>query len=269
MPMKIRTLPMKILTFIYSGFSWALSLKGRFIMELKEGLITLRDLSVWFGLKPDTITKSTKTAREKKLQKLHLFCDYHMEGKKIYIDKVFIPEYTKALDVFEEKFCDEWGYIVDKSTHSMSWQYEAKVDTCARVAKAIRYKYPEARQVAENTAAKYTNKVKINLYGTSCYEKVGPKGYSKIVYLNENEDGLLSDEQMGILRQCREEAYADINEQRYKLDESWAIGEISRKEYKEAQGNIDTSKAYHKFEELMYERLGFIPTRRTQLVDKP
>lgn len=236
-------------------------------MQLKEGFMNIKDLSIWFGLKPDTISKSTKQAREKKLQKLYLFCDYHMEGKKIHIDKVFIPEYTKAFDIFEEKFCDEWGYIVDKENHKMSWQYEAKVDTCARVAKAIQYKYPEARQVAEKTAASYTNKVKTNLYGRTYKEETGPKGYCQIVYLNEEEDGLLSDEQIKVLKECRNEAYAEINEQRYKLDEALAIREISRKEYQEAQGEIDTAKAYNKFQELLYERLGFIPIRRTQLID--
>ena len=32
-------------------------------MELKEGKMTLKDLSLWFGLKPDTITKSRKSSK--------------------------------------------------------------------------------------------------------------------------------------------------------------------------------------------------------------
>lgn len=106
-------------------------------MQLKEGPMSFRELSVWFGLKPDTITKSTKSAREKKLQRLKLFCDYHLEDKKIIIDRVIIPEYTKSYDIIDENFDDEWGYIVDSKTHEMSWQYKARVDTCARVARAI------------------------------------------------------------------------------------------------------------------------------------
>lgn len=236
-------------------------------MWLKEGPMTLRELSMWFGLKPDTISKSSKQAKEKKLQKLHLFCDYHLEGKKIIIDRVIIPEYTKAFDVFEEKFEDEWGYIVDKSTHAMSWQYEARVDTCRRVSKAIQYKYPEARQVAENTAAGYVSKVKSSFYGPTYKDEKGSKGYCQIVYLNENGTGLLSDEQMEILKSCRSEAYQDVNEQRYKLDEALAIREISKKEWQEAQGEIDTVNAYNKFQELLYNKLGFIPERRTQLLN--
>ena len=32
-------------------------------MELKEGPIKIKDLSVWFGMKPDTLGKSKPTAR--------------------------------------------------------------------------------------------------------------------------------------------------------------------------------------------------------------
>lgn len=56
-------------------------------MKLKQGYI-----SIWFGLRPDTITKGSLKAKQKKLEKLSLFCDYHLEGKRIHIDKVFIPE---------------------------------------------------------------------------------------------------------------------------------------------------------------------------------
>lgn len=45
-------------------------------------------------------------AKEKKLQKLKLFCDYHLENRKIIIDRVYIPEYAKAFKVFEQHFQD-------------------------------------------------------------------------------------------------------------------------------------------------------------------
>ena len=41
------------------------------LLELHEGKMTLRELSEWFGLKPDTINKGSKAAREKKLKILH------------------------------------------------------------------------------------------------------------------------------------------------------------------------------------------------------
>lgn len=236
-------------------------------MVLKEGYMTLRDLSVWFGLKPDSISKNGPKAKEKKLQKLHLFCDYHLDGKRIYIDKVFIPEYTKAFDVIEANFDKEWGYIVDKENHKMSWQYDARVDSCARVAKAIQYKHPEAKQVKETTAQSYVCKIKRDGYGRTYKDEIGTKGWCQIVYLNEDKSGLLSNEQMEILNECRSEAYKDVNEQRYKIDEARAIGEMNKKEWQEAMGEVDTEEAYNNFQDLLYERLGFIPTRRTQLKD--
>lgn len=236
-------------------------------MQLKEGPMSYRELSMWFGLKPDTITSGTKSAREKKLQKLSLFCDYHLEGKKIIVDRVMIPEYTKALDVFEEKFSEEWGYVVDPETHKMSWQHKARVDTCARVAKAIQRKYPEARQVAERTAATYTNKIRTNKYGPTYKDVPGTDGYCQMVYLNQDRSGLLTAEQMEIMKQCRKEAYKEIDEQRFKVDEAFHSGEISKSEWKEIMGEIDTSEAYCTMQELLYERLGFVPEKRTQLLD--
>lgn len=237
-------------------------------MQLEKGYMTLKQLSVWFGLQPETLPNSKKTTKEKKLQKLHLFCDYHMEGKRIHIDEVYIPEYTKALDVFEEEFPKEWGYIVDNETHQMSWQYKARVDSCKRVAKAIQHKHPEARQVKDTTASSYVSKVKTEQYGHTYKDEVGKKGYCQLVYLNREETGLLSNAEMEILKECRAEAYRDVNEQRYKLDEARAIGELTKKEWQRAMGEVDTEKAYAVFQELQYERLGFIPVRRTQLVDK-
>lgn len=236
-------------------------------MQLTEGPMTLRDLSIWFGLKPDTLAKSRSTTKEKKFQKLRLFCDFHFEGKKLIIDEVFIPEYTKAFSVFEEEFPKEWGYIVDEKTHKLGWQHTARVDSCNRVAQSIQYKHPEARQVKTTTASSYVSKVKTELYGRTYKEECGTKGYCQIVYLNKDESGLLSNEQMKILEECRIEAYKDVNEQRYKLDEARAMGEITKAKWQKAIGEVDAEEAYSFFQALQFDRLGFIPVRRTQLID--
>jgi hypothetical protein len=99
--------------------------------ELKLGRMTYRELSVWFGLKPDSISKHPNS-REKKLEILSRYADYHMEGRFIYIDKIYISTYTKALDIIEKEFNNEWNR-------------ETKIDTCTRVGKAIYRKSPELR----------------------------------------------------------------------------------------------------------------------------
>lgn len=131
-------------------------------MILKEGHITLKELSVWFGLKPNTITNGSVAAKQKKLERLKLFCDYHFEGKKLIIDKVYVPEYSKAYDFIESKFKDEWGSVIDKETRRYNWQKEACVDTCTRVGKVMHDKYPEVQQVGETTAINYVGAVKRN-----------------------------------------------------------------------------------------------------------
>lgn len=70
------------------------------------------------------------------------------------------------------------------------------------------------------------------------------------------------------MKECRAEAYQEINEQRFKIDEARAAGEITLTQWKEALGEVDFNEAYGNYQELMNERLGFIPKLGTQLIDK-
>ena len=59
-------------------------------MELHLGKMTLKELSEWFGLKPETLGKSSNTARAKKFEILKAYADYHLEEGKVFIDKIHI-----------------------------------------------------------------------------------------------------------------------------------------------------------------------------------
>ena len=72
-------------------------------LKLTEGKTTLRFISQWFGYKPDNLGKNKKS-KERCLQRLKYYCDYHFEKNRIVIDKVFIPEYKKSLDIIDEVF---------------------------------------------------------------------------------------------------------------------------------------------------------------------
>lgn len=70
------------------------SFQGASEKELHEGKMTWAELSEWFGLKPNTITKNPKR-RQKRLKILELYADFHIEtvgksGKKtcVIIDRV-------------------------------------------------------------------------------------------------------------------------------------------------------------------------------------
>lgn len=106
-------------------------------MELKEGYITLRELSVWFGLKPDSISRSSSATRAKKFELLKTYAEYHFEGKKLYIDRVFYPEYTKAFEIIDKEMPKRWGKIKDKNGQINEVLYKERIDTCARVGEDI------------------------------------------------------------------------------------------------------------------------------------
>lgn len=60
--------------------------------QLKLGKISWRELSTWFGLKPDSLTKSSATIRQKKLKILKAYAKYHLDEKgKIVIDEIYEP----------------------------------------------------------------------------------------------------------------------------------------------------------------------------------
>lgn len=71
--------------------------------------MTWAELSEWFGLKPNTITKNPER-RQKRLKILELYADFHIEtvgksGKKtcVIIDKVRIPVYSKAREIVRQE----------------------------------------------------------------------------------------------------------------------------------------------------------------------
>lgn len=153
-----------------------------------------KDLSVWFGLKPDTFKNSRASAKAKRLKALEGYADYHFEGKKLYIDKVYIPEYCPAMAIAEEEFEKSWGLVIDKETKQANWQKEEMVDTCARVGRQIWYRHKELqKQVTLETFCNYVNRVKVKWYGHNYIDDHGEKGRSEKFYvktaLRQNEEG--------------------------------------------------------------------------------
>lgn len=237
-------------------------------MELQVGYMKIKDLSVWFGLEPETFSKSSKSAKEKKLKILEAFAEYHFEGRKLYIDKVLIPTYSKAYEIIEKEFENEWGNIKDKNQQT-SWQKKSRVDSCRRVGKAIYSKNKEiASQIKDSTCVSYANKVKIKNYGHNFIDDTGLKGSSQFVYVLPDESRMLNEEELAIVKQCKCEAYKDVGEQIVNIDEAYRNGEISLAEAKKYKSEMDTNESYINYLELLMERLGYIPELRTQLIAK-
>lgn len=235
-------------------------------MELTVGHMTLKELSVWFGLKPTTLPNYNKKLRKKKFDILKSFCDFHFEGNKLYIDEVYVPIYSKAYEIIEDRFDNEWGNLKDLKTHQISWQKTAKVDSCTRVGKAIWHKVGTvSKQIGESTAVAYANQIKRERYGRTYKDEMGTCGYCTICYLDEDGLNPLPEDKLGIMKGCRKEAYEKIGEQIFQIDEAYRMGEITENERLRALSGINTDAAYIKYEDLMYERLGFLPMKLTQL----
>ena len=75
---------------------------------IEETTMGIRGLAEWFGIK----TRTFQNHQEEKLEELSLFCDYepiYSPGgylKQIYIKKVYIPEYSRAMNPLKQQFLD-------------------------------------------------------------------------------------------------------------------------------------------------------------------
>lgn len=200
-------------------------------MELKEGKMTLRELSQWFGLSPDSISKSKPNVKEKKFKLLKTFADYHFEGKKIVIDKVKIPEYNKAYEIIEREAPKTWGKLKDEYNQLLPVGRK-KIDTCARVGLDIYYHNPELKaQIQKNTSKAYVGIWKRKNYGRNhIKDDKGELGYCRSVYVNKDGDDVLDIDSLKILEECAKEAYASLGSQVAQLDDDYKANEITKEE---------------------------------------
>lgn len=237
---------------------------------LEEGRITLSELSQWFGLSPATITNGSKSAKEKKFKVLKSFADYHFEGRSIIVDKVYCPVYSKAYPIIQKEYLKHWGKIpVDEKGHVNLELMKQRIDTCARVASEIYNTVPQVKeQISFNTAKNYVNRAKIEDYGHCHLPDHGKKGSCKYIWVNEDGTRPLNKDELKIVNQCNKEAYGSFNEQVALIDDEYVKGGLSREERNKAVGLIDTKDNYEIFVALVSEKLGYMPDKRTMLINE-
>lgn len=236
-------------------------------MLLEEGPMSWKDLSIWFGLNPSTLSKHPKS-KEKKLKILEGFADYHLEGKKLIIDKVKIPEYSKAYEFIDTHYMDEWGKIVDKVNYQIDTIcYNQKIDTCARVGDAMYYKHSEIKsQISRKTARTYVNTAKRKDWGRNHIENdKGEKGTSQYIWVNQEGHPLNADE-LRKIKECSHKAYGIIDDKIALYDSAYRDGYMTKQERDEAVAGINTDECCDKFIEYVVEQFGYFPDKRTQLV---
>lgn len=175
-------------------------------MELYEGMeLTLKDLADWFGIKVDSLWQ--KARRQKKLEILYRYADYHIlytgkdnqRIKKIIIDKVYVPTYTKNLERAEIKFAE---FLASKDY----------LVTGAQMGRAV-HESDEIlnRTIKESTSINYAARTTMLWYG-KLYQKddSGLKGYRYPVWCRYDDEldsyFILDDAEWAIInRICDEE----------------------------------------------------------------
>lgn len=236
-------------------------------IELQEGKLLLSDLSCWFGLAPTTLGKSNPKAKEKKMKILATYADYHFEGRSIIIDKVHCAVYSKARAIVEKEFPKKWGIILDGDNKAYPILKQERIDTCTRVGKDIYYTCPEiSAQISEKTTIQYVGAVKREQYGRCHVKEEGTKGYCEYVYVNRDGTAPLNAEELAIVTKCAQDAY-NLDLPTAMIDEEYHKGKISKQERDEAIAGLAGEDKYERFVELVTERLGYMPEKRTRLID--
>lgn len=140
-------------------------------MELQNGQeLTLKDLADWFGIKVNSLW--VKERREKKLDILWRYADYHIEYsgkqkqkiKKIIIDKVYISVYQKNLDRVETRLTE---FLSSKDN----------LVTGAQIGKALKKNDNILGALKENTLINYSTRTLCSFYGKLYQKDTGIKGY--------------------------------------------------------------------------------------------
>ena len=238
--------------------------------QLKEGKITLRELSLWFGLSQDNFSRASESAKAKKFKILEHFADFHFEGKSIYIDKVKVAEYSKAYLAIEKEFPKRWGIIKDEYNQVNPVLKKERIDTCARVGAEIWADLPEVNsQISKTTSKQYARKAKVKFYGRNhVKDDRGLLGRCEYVRMNEDCSGPLNEKQLAVFKECQRIAYKDASEFLANVDEDYKKGNITKAERDEAWASYDSTGCHERLVQLVIEKLGFYPELRTKLYDE-
>lgn len=145
-------------------------------MELKLGKMTNKELAEWMGISSNCFAKM----KEKKYEELKVFAEYHFDGKKVVIDKILNPVYSK-------KGSDAYQKIKDRIDEVWS---PTGLDSCKNVSTKIKAFYGDDLNVGDTTTYLYTTRGRNELYGKP-FEAGGSLGSCTYMWCKKNDDGML------------------------------------------------------------------------------
>lgn len=186
-------------------------------MELQIGKITNKDLAEWMGITANTFNKN----KEKYLKELENFAVFHLEGKKIIIEKIINPVFSrrgsKAYQMIRDKVDEFWS--------------STGLDSCKHVSAQIVEYYGNQLPVGENTAYNYTRQGRNELYGVP-FKEGGSLGTCIYTWCKKNGNELipLSDEERALKEQLIKKYFGDATEKQIIVAGMVEMGEIEEKD---------------------------------------
>lgn len=191
-------------------------------MELTVGKKTYKELAQWMNISSGSFANN----KEKKLEELKYFAEYHMEKNKVVIDKVLNSEYSKLGS-------ENYRKVVNKIDEV--WADDG-LDSCSRVGQEIYEILVEEDDdfsLQDNTVYNYTRKGRNELYGIPFTDggKIG-----NCIYLwckrdrNTGNYSKLTDEERKIKEKLQTKYFGDATEKQILVKGMIEEGEIEKEE---------------------------------------
>lgn len=202
-------------------------------MELQLGKMSNKDIAEWMGITANTFNKS----KGKFLEELSKFAKFHLEGKKVVIDEIMIPEYSKgggskAYQMVKDKVDEFWS--------------PTGLDSCKIVSDKIVEYYGKELTVGEGTTYLYTRKGRNELYGKP-FEGGGKLGNCVYKWCKKEGDTLvpLTDAEEEIKAGLIKKYFGDASEKQILVNGMVEAGEISKEEAWEVLTELTNMKGYN------------------------
>lgn len=184
---------------------------------LHEGLMTIKELAEWFGIKPNTLSKN----KEKKLKELQKYAEFKIINKKIYITKIINPCYSKTFDIVLNHTDNCWS--------------KTGLDSCARVSLQIQQE-ADLTSFKSETIYNYTRQARDLLYGKP-FTTIGKLGSCVYVWCKRIEDEenkihyeFLTDKEEKEKKRLIQKYFGDVTEKQLLVQGMIDAGEITKQQ---------------------------------------
>ena len=195
-------------------------------MELTIGKKSCSEMAEWFGIRPDSFSKH----KQIKLDELKFFAKFHLEKKKIVIEEVYIPIYSKA---------SVRVYNRIKTLYLEVWNDgEYGLDLANRVASIVQKKLKqefESYTNQESTTYKLVLQAIKEDFGTKGSSKGGEKGrcWYRLAKQDVGTGKLIpfTEEEEKIKKKLMQKYFGGQEEEKLHLMKQHEDGEISDAEF--------------------------------------